>query len=52
VIKLRRLGWGGHVALIEKLQKLVGKPDGMKPLGRSRLRWEDTIKMDLKETGM
>jgi hypothetical protein len=27
----------------------VGKPEGRKPLGRPRLRWEDTIKMDLQE---
>jgi hypothetical protein len=25
---------------------LVGKPDGKRPLGRQRLRWEDNIKMD------
>ena len=30
---------------------LVGKPEGMKPLGRSRHRWEDNIKMDLQEVG-
>jgi hypothetical protein len=30
---------------------LVGKPEGMKPLGRPRSRWEDTIKMDLQEVG-
>ena len=28
---------------------LVGKPEGMRPLGRSRRRWEDIIKMDLQE---
>jgi hypothetical protein len=28
---------------------LVGKPEGKKPLGRSRHRWEDNIKMDLHE---
>ena len=28
---------------------LVGKPEGKRPLGRSRLRWEDNIKMDLQE---
>ena len=27
----------------------MGKPEGKKPLGRSRLRWEDNIKMDLQE---
>jgi hypothetical protein len=30
---------------------LVGKPDGKRPLGRPRLRWEDNIKMDLREVG-
>jgi hypothetical protein len=28
-----------------------GKPDGKKPLGRHRRRWEDNIKMDLREVG-
>jgi hypothetical protein len=28
---------------------LVGKPEGMRPLGRSRRRWKETIKMDLQE---
>jgi hypothetical protein len=28
---------------------LVGKPEGRRPLGRSRHRWEDNIKMDLQE---
>ena len=28
---------------------LVGKPDGKRPLGRPRRRWEDNIKMDLQE---
>jgi hypothetical protein len=30
---------------------LVGKPEGKKPLGRLRCRWEDGIRMDLRETG-
>jgi hypothetical protein len=30
---------------------LVGKPEGKKPLGRPRHRWEDGIKMDLREIG-
>ena len=30
---------------------LVGKPEGKRPLGRPRLRWEDNIKMDLREVG-
>jgi hypothetical protein len=30
---------------------LVGKPEGGRPLGRPRHRWEDNIKMDLREVG-
>ena len=30
---------------------LVGKPEGNRPLGRSRSRWEDNIKIDLQEVG-
>jgi hypothetical protein len=30
---------------------LVGKPEGRRPLGRPRLRWEDNIKVDLREAG-
>ena len=30
---------------------LVGKPEGKRPLGRPKHRWEDTIKMDLQEVG-
>ena len=30
---------------------LVGKPEGKRPLGRPRRRWEDNIKMDLQEVG-
>jgi len=33
------------------IQVLVGKPDGKRPLGRLRLRWEDNIKLDLQEVG-
>jgi hypothetical protein len=30
---------------------LIGKPEGRRPLGRPRRRWEDNIKMDLQEVG-
>ena len=30
---------------------LVGKPEGKRPLGRPRRRWEDNIKVDLQEAG-
>ena len=53
-IILLRLRWAGHVALMEKFdvyRVLVGKPEGKRPLGRPRRRWEDNIKMDLQEVG-
>ena len=31
---------------------LVGKPEGKRPLGRPRRRWEDNIRMDLQEVGV
>jgi hypothetical protein len=31
---------------------LVGKPEGKRPLGTPRHRWEDGIRMDLRETGL
>ncbi|KAJ4428389.1 hypothetical protein ANN_24409 [Periplaneta americana] len=52
-IKSRRLRWAGHVARMGESRNsyivLVGKPEGKRPLGRRRLRWEDNIKMDLRE---
>ena len=45
--------WAGHVARMEQstnaYRVLVGKPEGKRPLGRPRSRWEDNIKMDLME---
>ena len=35
----------------EHISLLVGKPEGKRPLGRPRRRWEDNIKMDLQEVG-
>jgi hypothetical protein len=53
IIKSRRMRWAGHVARMwEKTNVyriLVGKPEGKRPLGRSRRRWMDNIKMDLRE---
>jgi hypothetical protein len=55
VIKSRRLRWAGHVARMGERRAayrgLVGKPEGRRPLGRPRCRWEDNIKMDLREVG-
>jgi hypothetical protein len=36
----------------EKCTSLVGKPDGKRPLGRPRRRWEDGVRMDLREIGL
>jgi hypothetical protein len=33
------------------MRALVGKPEGRRPLGRPRRRWEDNIKMDLRKVG-
>jgi len=48
-----RMRWAGHVASMGEsrgvYRVLVGKPEGKRPLGRPRGRWEDNIKMDLQE---
>ena len=55
VIKSRRMRWAGHAACMGEgrgvYRVLVGKPEGKRRLGRPRRRWEDNIKMDLKEVG-
>ena len=55
MVKSRRMRWTGHVARMGQrrglYRALVGKPEGMRPLGRPRHRWEDNIKMDLQEVG-
>jgi hypothetical protein len=55
VIKSRRQRWAGHVARMGErrcaYRALVGKPEGRRPLGRPRRRWENNIKMDLREVG-
>ena len=52
VINSRRMRWAGHVARMRGVYRvLVGKPEGNRPLGRPRRRWEDNIKMDLQEVG-
>ncbi|KAJ4436519.1 hypothetical protein ANN_16550 [Periplaneta americana] len=54
-IKSRRLRWAGHVARMGESRNayrvLVGRPEGKRPSGRPRRRWEDNIKMDLREVG-
>jgi len=53
VIKSRRMRWAGHVERMggeeRRIQGLVGKPDGKRPLGRPRRSWYDNIKMDLQK---
>jgi hypothetical protein len=55
VIQARRMRWAGHVVHTGEVRGayniLVGKPEGRRPLGRPRHRWEDKIKMDLREIG-
>ena len=56
MIKSRRLRWAGHVARMEDgrsaFKILTGKSTVRRPLERPRHRWEDNIRMDLKEIGI
>jgi hypothetical protein len=53
IIKIRRIRWAGHVARMGEKRNayriLVGKPEGKRPLGKPRRRWEGNIKIDLRE---
>jgi len=53
MITSRRRRWAGHVARMGErrgvYRVLVGKPEGRRPLGRPRRRWEDNIRIDLRE---
>ena len=55
LVKSRRMRWAVHVARMGEgrgvHRVLVGKPEGERPLGRPRRRWEDNIKIDLQEVG-
>jgi hypothetical protein len=48
VIKARRMRWAGHVACMGEVRGayniLVGRPEGRRPLGRPRRRWETTLR--------
>jgi hypothetical protein len=52
-MKQRRIRWAGHVARMGEgrnvYRVLVGKPEGKRPLGKPRCRWDDGVRMDLKE---
>jgi hypothetical protein len=54
MIKSRWMRWAGHVASMGKMgnayKTLVANPEGRRPLGRPRHKWEDNIKMDLTKT--
>jgi hypothetical protein len=56
VIESRRMRWAGHVARMGKgrgiYRVLVGRPEGKRPVERPRRRWENNIKLDLRETGI
>ena len=53
MIRSRRLKWAGHAARMDggrsTFKSLTGKPTGKRPLGRSRRRYENNIRMGLKE---
>jgi hypothetical protein len=54
-MKSKRMRWTGHVTCMGDTKNtykiLVGKPEGKRPLGRCGRRWEDNIRMDLREEG-
>jgi hypothetical protein len=56
VIKSRRMRWAGYVARMGEgkcaYKVSVGRPEGKSPLGRPSRRWENNIKMDLREIGI
>jgi hypothetical protein len=51
-IKSRTTMWAGHGGGERCLQGFVGRPEGKRPLGRPRRRWEGNIKMGLREIGI
>ena len=54
VVSVATATWAGYVVRMGEgsvHRVLVGKPEGTRPLGRPRCRWEDNIKMDLQEVG-
>jgi hypothetical protein len=56
VVKSRRMRWAGHVACMGEgrgvYRVLAGRPEGNRPLRRPSHRWENNIKMDLREIGI
>jgi hypothetical protein len=56
LIKSKRIRWAGHVARMGEGRGVyrvsIGRPEGKRPLRRPRRRWEDNIKLDLREIGI
>jgi hypothetical protein len=56
VIRSSRMRWAGHVERMDEgrgvYRVLVGRSEGKRPLRKPRRRWEDNIKMDLREIGI
>jgi hypothetical protein len=56
MIKSRRMRWAGHIVRMGEMRNaykiLVGKPERRRPLGRPIRRWDDNIKMNLREIGL
>ena len=56
LIEVIRSRWAGHVVRMEESRSLfkilAGKPTGKRPLGRPRRRWEENIRIYLKEIGI
>jgi len=54
-MKSRSVRWARLVARMGQMRKayavFIGKPEGRIPLGRSKRRWEDNIRMDIREMG-
>jgi hypothetical protein len=53
--KSKRISWAWHIASMQEKRNaytiLVGKLEGKSPLGRPRHKWEDNIKINLRERG-
>jgi hypothetical protein len=55
MIKSRSVRWAGHAACIRNMrcvQDSGSNPEGNRPLGKPRFKWEDNIKMDFREMGL
>jgi hypothetical protein len=49
VVKSRKMSWAGHIAHTGDVKSTYTILEGKRPLGRPRSRWEDNIRMDLRE---